>query len=160
MQTWALKSSIILFPIVYSLSPEYYNFHSYGFYLSSLNIQICVSQHSRESNGGGLRVVMRITSHNYDNHRQGCQRRHLKSNRCGRRNFKRTNFNLFRATLKKLCTGNKHYTPDNIRMLLQVAKCVPKSVLFSFEFEPPNLWMQKLQTPFQESSARPGMYAH
>ena len=36
------------------------------FYLNSLNIQICVSQRSRESNGVGLRVVMRITSHNYD----------------------------------------------------------------------------------------------
>ena len=36
------------------------------FYLNSLNIQICVSQHSRKSNGVGLRVVMRITSHNYD----------------------------------------------------------------------------------------------
>ena len=36
------------------------------FYLNSLNIQICVSQRSRESNGDGLRVVMRITSHNYD----------------------------------------------------------------------------------------------
>ena len=36
------------------------------FYLNSLNIHICVSQRSRESNGVGLRVVMRITSHNYD----------------------------------------------------------------------------------------------
>ena len=36
------------------------------FYLNSLNIQICVSQRSRESNGVGLCVVMRITSHNYD----------------------------------------------------------------------------------------------
>ena len=36
------------------------------FYLNSLNIQICVSQRSQESNGVGLRVVMRITSHNYD----------------------------------------------------------------------------------------------
>ena len=36
------------------------------FHLNSLNIQICVSQRSRESNGVGLRVVMRITSHNYD----------------------------------------------------------------------------------------------
>ena len=36
------------------------------FYLNSLNIQICVSQHSRESNGVGLRVFMRIMSHNYD----------------------------------------------------------------------------------------------
>ena len=37
------------------------------FYLNSLNIQICVSQCSRESNGVGLRVVMRISSHNYTN---------------------------------------------------------------------------------------------
>ena len=31
------------------------------FYLNSLNIKICVSQRSRESNGVGFRVVMRIT---------------------------------------------------------------------------------------------------
>ena len=36
------------------------------FYLNSLNIQMCVSQRSRESNGVGLRGVMRITSLNYD----------------------------------------------------------------------------------------------
>ena len=35
-------------------------------YLHSLNIQIFFSQRSRESNGVGLRVVMRITSHYYD----------------------------------------------------------------------------------------------
>ena len=36
------------------------------FYLNSLNIQICVSQRSRESNGIRLSVVIRIMSHNYD----------------------------------------------------------------------------------------------
>ena len=60
------KSSITLFPIVYSLSAVYYNFHSYDILPEFLNIQICVSQRSRESNGVGLRVVMRITPHNYD----------------------------------------------------------------------------------------------
>ena len=36
-----------------------------------------------------------------DNHRQGCPRRHLKSNTCVRRNFKHTNFNLFLVRLVK-----------------------------------------------------------
>ena len=36
------------------------------FCLNSLNIKMCVSQRSQESNGVGLHVVMRITSHNYD----------------------------------------------------------------------------------------------
>ena len=36
-----------------------------------------------------------------DNHRQGCQRCHLKLNTCFRRNFKQTNFNLFLAILIK-----------------------------------------------------------
>ena len=84
------------------------------FYPNSLNIQNCVSQHSRESNGVGLRVVMRITSHNYDvtnvcpdsivcawQPPAGCPRRHLKSNTCVRRNFKHTKFNLFLARLIK-----------------------------------------------------------
>ena len=36
-----------------------------------------------------------------DNHRQGCQRRHLKLNTCVRHNFKHTNFKLFLAILIK-----------------------------------------------------------
>ena len=36
------------------------------FYLNSLNIHICVTQHYQESIGAGLCVVMLITSHNYD----------------------------------------------------------------------------------------------
>ena len=114
-------SSITLFPIVYSLSPVYYNFHSYAILPEFLDIQICVSQRSQESNGVGLRVVMRITPHNYDvtnvcpdsivcawQPLACCPWRHLKSNTCVRHNFKHTNFNLFLAILIKKCTGDRH----------------------------------------------------
>ena len=45
------------------------------------------------------------------NHRQGCQRRHLKLNTCVRRNFKHTHFNLFLAILisNAPATNTRHW---------------------------------------------------
>ena len=79
------------------------------FYLNSLNIQICVSQRSRNQ------MALCVLRHTImmsptcaltplfvpDNHWQGCPWRHLKSNTCVRRILKHTNFNLFLARLIK-----------------------------------------------------------
>ena len=98
-------SSITLFPILYSLSPVYYNFHSYDILpyfleysdLALGSVLLCVLRHTIMTSPTCALTQLFVP----DNHRQGCPRRHLKWNTCVRSNFKHTHFNLFRARLIK-----------------------------------------------------------
>ena len=89
-----------------------------------------------------------------DNHRQGCQRRHLKLNTCVRRNFKHTNFKLFSGYIDKVMHRRQTLDTWQCMYVTISGKMCTNKCNFAFQVELLNPWMQRPQTPFQGSGAR------